>query len=118
MKLNRDTWIKIGSWVLILLIAPFFAEIALVAEIVGVDVAVAMLFLYYSAFTTALRTKIDDLNTLVFAALRTPVDRLAYFNKSLCWNTALSGLIFWVGGSLSMLIILWSPVFMVASRVT
>lgn len=98
------------------MIAPFFLEIALVAEVVGVDVAVGMLLLYFSAFTTAVRNKIDELNSLVVAALRTHADKARYLSRSVFWNTASSCVIVWVGGSFLTLFVLWMPTFMIASR--
>ncbi|MEM8984875.1 MAG: hypothetical protein AAGC71_17835, partial [Pseudomonadota bacterium] len=74
MRFKRETWVKIASWALIIVIAPFFAEIALVAELVSVDVAVGMLLLYYSAFTTAVSNRVEELHTLLTAALRTHTD--------------------------------------------
>lgn len=57
--MKRKTWIKVGSWLLIILVAPFAIEIVLIAEVVGVDIAVAMLILYFSAMRNAFWQRVD-----------------------------------------------------------
>lgn len=116
MRANRDFWIKVASWALIIMIAPFFLELALVAEVVGVDIAVGMLLLYVSAFTTAVRQKVDQLNSLVVAGLRTHTDKIIFLNRSAFWNTASSCVVVWFGGSVLTVLMLWMPTFMIASN--
>ena len=116
MRMNRETWIKIASWALIILVAPFALEIAFVAEVVGVDVAVGMLLLYFSAFTAAVRSRIDALNALVASALQSRASKLQYVTRSYFWNTALSCVVVWISGSLLLAIALWMPTFVVASQ--
>lgn len=116
VRINRETWIKIASWALIILIAPFALEIAFVAEVVGADIAVGMLLLYFSAFTTAIRNKIDALNSLIVAALRTHAEKAMYLNRSIFWNTASSCVVVWIGGSILASFLLWMPTFMIASQ--
>lgn len=116
MQMKRETWIKVGSWVLIILIAPFALEILFVAEVVGVDIAVAMLFLYLSSFRVAFRKRLDAATVLLAVALKKPTDRLQYFTRSYYWNIALSCVVVWITGSLLLSIMLWLPTFLLASQ--
>ena len=116
MRMDREMWVKIASWALIILIAPFFLEIALVAEVVGVDVAIGMLVLYASAASTAVRRWIDELGVLATEALRTHADKTRFLQRSLVWNSASSFVIAWVGGSVLTMTLMWMPTFLVASQ--
>ena len=116
MRMNRETLIKIASWALIILVAPFALEIAFVAEVVGVDVAVGMLLLYFSAFTAAVRSKIDALNALVASALQSHAGKLRYLTRSYLWNTAFSCIVVWISGSLLLALALWMPTFVIAAQ--
>ncbi len=116
MRMNRETWIKVASWALIILVAPFALEIAFVAEVVGVDVAVGMLLLYFSAFTNAVRSKLDRLNALVESALQSRAGKLRYLTRSYFWNTAFSCVVVWISGSVLLALALWMPTFVIASQ--
>jgi len=114
--MNRETWIKIASWALIILIAPFAFEIAIVAEVVGVDIAVGMLLLYASSVVESVRNRISALNSLLEAALQSPASRLRFVTKSYFWNTAFSCVFVWVTGSVLAMLVLWMPMLMVVSQ--
>lgn len=116
MRMNRETWIKVASWALIILIAPFALEIAFVAEVVGVDVAVGMLLLYFSSVTAAVRSKLDALNALVASALQSPACKVQYLTKSYIWNTALGLFVVWISGSILLSLAVWMPTFVIASQ--
>jgi len=114
--MNRETWIKIASWALIILIAPFALEIAFVAEVVGVDVAVGMLLLYFSSFTAAVRSRLDALNTMVASALQSPACKVRYLTRSCIWNTAFGFVVVWISGSILLSLAVWMPTFVIASQ--
>ena len=116
MRMNRETWIKIASWALIILIAPFALEIAFVAEVVGVDVAVGMLLLYFSSFTAAVRSRLDALNTLITSALQSPACKVRYLTRSCIWNTAFGFVVVWISGSILLSLAVWAPTFVIASQ--
>jgi len=116
MQMNRETWIKIASWALIILIAPFALEIAFVAEVVGVDVAVGMLLLYFSSFMTAVRSRLDALNDLVASALQSPASKVQYLTRSYFWNTATGCVVVWITGSILLPLALWMPTIVIASQ--
>lgn len=98
------------------MIAPFAFEILFVAEVVGVDIAVTMLFLYLGSFMVAVQSRLNAMTVLVTAALRSPTDRLRYLTKSYYWNTALSCIVIWITGSLLLSLVLWLPTFVLASQ--
>jgi len=116
MRMNRETWIKVASWALIILIAPFAFEIAFVAEVVGVDVAVGMLLLYFSSFTAAVRSRLDALNALIASALQSPACKVRYLTRSYFWNTAFGFIVVWISGSILLSLVVWMPTFVVASQ--
>ena len=66
-KISRKTIVRIASWTLIVLLAPFAIELIVMADIVGAEAALAILFLYGKSLTSMIRERVSLTSNIVRA---------------------------------------------------
>ncbi len=115
-RFDRKTWIKVGSWILILLVAPFSFEILILADVVGVDVALAVLVLYLKVISDACYETLDVVKLLLVNGLKRPLDRLRFLQRTYVVNVAGSCIVLWITGSILLSLLLWLPSFVILSQ--
>ena len=117
MRLPRDrkTWIKIGAWLLLALLAPFAIELVLLADIVGAEAALLFLFVYLKASIIAIKERYFLFKHIVLHALRATPNQDVFPKKAYILNVTCSFIALWITGSLLVSIVLWVPsIYMLA----
>jgi len=110
---NRKTWIRVGSVVLFVLIAPFAIELMLLADVVGIEAAIVFVFIYMKSVIIAVRERFTLLCTIWLDAIQAPVRHHLYPRKVYVFNVAASCLALWITGSLVVTCALWLPSLLV-----
>ena len=101
--------VKIGAWLLIILIAPFAFEILLLADIVGVEAALAFLFVYLKALRDSYKERIEGMRSILLTGFRRPMHKLRFLKISYSYGVVSSCLLLWVTGSILLSVSFWIP---------
>ena len=109
IRISRKTLVKIGAWALILLISPFAFEFLLLADVIGVEAALAFLFVYLKAIRDSYEQRLERVRSILLAELERPIRRLQCLKRSYALGVASSCLVLWVSGSLIFSLMFWLP---------
>ncbi|ARN73842.1 hypothetical protein BST96_06770 [Oceanicoccus sagamiensis] len=115
-------WIKtnrrlIICWAIILLVAPFFTEALLFANIMGAEATVGFLVLLYSEYKANYELRkyqIREFASLVFRTLQDhPICQINIY----CFHTSSSIVLLVVTGSMTYAILAWYPLLAVSNKI-
>ena len=109
IRLGKKMLIKIGAWILIILIAPFAFEILLLADIVGVEAALAFLFVYLKALRDSYKERLEGVRSILLAGFQRPAHKLRFLRTSYTYGVVSSCLLLWVTGSILLSVTFWVP---------
>ncbi len=109
---NRRTWIRIGSIVVLCLLAPLAIELVFLADVIGVETAIVFLFVYMKSVLIALRERLLLSKLAFLNALNASVDHHLFSRKAYVVNAVSSGLALWITGSLVLAYAIWLPSLM------
>lgn len=115
-KISRKTVVRIVSWALIALLAPFAIELVFMADIVGAEAALAILFLYGKSLTTMLRERISLARNIIRSIVNAPPDTDHYYRKVYAFGSVAGLVLFWITGSLIISATAWLPTLFVVGR--
>ena len=111
MKFNFDRKLlfKIFAYTLMLLLAPFAFELVIMADIMGVEAAIAFLFIYGKAAAISAVERIVLGYNVMRAILQSHSGEHHYPHKLYAIGTVSSLLLFWFSGSLLLALVAWMP---------
>ena len=111
MRLPRDrkTWVEIGAWLLLVLLAPFAIELVLLADVVGAEAALVFLFVYLKASIISVKERYSLIKYVLLNAWRSTPNQEIFSKKVYILNATCSFIALWVTGSLVISIVLWVP---------
>ena len=108
-KISRKTIVRIASWTLIVLLAPFAIELIVMADIVGAEAALAILFLYGKSLTSMIRERVSLTSNIVRATYEATPGTTYFHHKLYALGSVASLVLFWVTGSLLISTVAWLP---------
>ncbi|NKC00326.1 MAG: hypothetical protein GKR90_17820 [Pseudomonadales bacterium] len=108
-KLNRKMLFRVFAYALFLLFAPFAVELVIMADIVGVEAAIAFLFVYGRSITYMARDRVVITYNLAREILAAHPKSELFNNKVYAFGSIASLVLFWVTGSVFVAACGWLP---------
>jgi hypothetical protein len=114
-KSNKDKWKMIGLVVLLLVLAPFLPEILLMADIVGLELAIAFLFYYLRSYWYLVLHFFRRLKTELVEVYWILVRCYLFRPKVYYSHVSVSLLILLVTGSTVVSMLIWAPAVLMSA---
>ncbi|MEM7078980.1 MAG: hypothetical protein AAF513_10160 [Pseudomonadota bacterium] len=99
-----------------ILLAPFAIELVIMADIIGIEAAMAFLFVYGRSVAIMLRERINLAYNLLVCVLRAQPGDDYFSHRAFAWGAGLSMAALWISGSALVALATWTPIMWMANQ--